>query len=204
MSLLDKLKTHPPTVTIGFTIIFLGMYTAQILAVGGPSQDAGFQAVKLVTNTLDAGAVLFTWLLHSNHTHIGGNVVVFFATGWVIEDRVDRDRFIFATVFLLGMGVNLVYFILFRGAGVGISGITTGLVTMIALGSLEGLFDFDNLASIYFAIWALSTLYLLYSVEVIGQLPSGTAVEAHILGSGFAVAWYTTERYQYGAEYRLK
>lgn len=65
----------------------------------------------------------------------------------------------------------------------GICGITAGLVTMIALGSLEALSKFDSQALIYLLICVFSTSDLLHSIEVVGQLPPGTAVEAHILGS---------------------
>lgn len=203
MDLADKLEQHSPTATIGFIVVFLAAYTAQMLATGSLSQDAGFQAVTLVTDTLDAGAVLFTWVLHSTHSHVQANIVVFFLAGWVVESRIARDRFIYGIVFLLGIGVNLAYLTLFGGAGVGISGITAGLVTMIALGSLEALSKFDSQALIYLLICVFSTSYILHSIEVVGQLPPGTAVEAHILGSIFAAAWYATERHYHDVEYTI-
>lgn len=202
MDLADKLDQRSPTVTIGFVLVFLGVYTAQMLVAGSLSQDAGFQAVTLVTNTLDAGSVLFTWMLHSTHSHFQANIVVFFVGGWVVESRIDRARLIWGIV-ILGAGVNLLYLAIFGGGGVGISGITTGLATMITLGSLEALSKFDSKAPIYLLIGVFSTSYLLHSIDVIGQLPAGTAVEAHILGSVFAAVWYAIERYYYDVKYTV-
>lgn len=179
------------------------MYAAQLLLVGSLSHDTGYQAAMMVKNVLGAGSVVLSWLFHSNHTHLLENLAVFVLTGWWVESRVDRDRFILGIAVILGIGANVAAVILFQIPGAGISGITTGLVTIVALGSLEGLFKSGSHLIWHAVVFTLSTFLLLWYVGVIAKLPAGTAVEVHILGAVFGTAWYATEKLQYDFSYAL-
>lgn len=205
MYVADRLKNakHPPTVTLAFVIVFVTTYAAQLLLVGSLSQDAGFQAATIVKNVVGSGSVVFSWLFHSTHTHLLQNLAVFVLTGWWVESRVDRDRFILGIAAVLGIGANVTAVVLFQTPGAGISGITTGLVTMVALGNFEGLLNAGSHLLRIVVVFTLSTCLLLWSVGAITQLPAGTAVEIHLLGGVFGAGWYATEKLRYEFSHTL-
>lgn len=157
----DRLKNvkHLPTVTLAFVIVFVTTYAAQLLLVGSLSQDAGFQAATIVKNVVGSGSVVFSWLFHSSHTHLLQNLAVFVLTGWWVENRVDRDRFILGIAAILGIGANVAAVVLFQTPGAGISGITTGLVTMVALGNFEGLLNAGSHLLRNIVVFTLSTAF---------------------------------------------
>ncbi|QKY18309.1 rhomboid family intramembrane serine protease [Halorubrum sp. CBA1229] len=199
MYVVDRLRKarYLPTVTIAFVMVFLSTYTIQLLLVGSLSQNAGYQAVTMVTNALGAGSIVFSWLFHSSHTHLLGNLTIFVLTGWWVESQIGRDQFILGVAVFFGMGASVAALILFQTPGAGISGITTGLVTMVALGNLEGVIKPDHHLIRSAIVFTLSAFYLLRSVSVIGTLPAGTAVKIHILGAVFGAVWYTAEKSQH-------
>jgi len=126
-----------------------------------------------------------------------GNLTIFLSTGWWVEKRVNDDRFIFVVAVVLGIGANVAAVIFFQILGAGISGITTGLVTMIALGAFEGLLDSTVAPMKGVLVFTISVLYALLSIGAIAPIPAGTAVEVHLLGAMFGAAWYATEKFRY-------
>lgn len=188
---------HWPTLTLAFTIIFAVVYTGQLLIDGSLSKDAGYQAAKMVKNTVGDGSVVFSWLFHSTHVHFMENLIIFLLTGWWVENRVDDDHFILGIAVVLGIGANLASALFFQVPGIGISGITTGLGMMIALGAFKR--SSDSIARLARSLlnFILSAVFVLWSVGVLSSLPDGTAVEVHVFGAVFGAGWYVTERVCY-------
>lgn len=194
---IQKRSRYWPTLTLAFIISFAVVYAGQLLIDGSLSRDAGYQTATMVKNTVGNGSVVFSWLFHSTHAHFTENLAIFFLTGWWVENRVDDDRFILGIAVVLGIGANVAAALIFRVPGAGISGITTGLGLMIALGAFEGLFDSTVRLTKAIPEFTLSVLFVLWSVGGLGQLPAGTAVEVHILGAVLGGAWYATEKIRY-------
>ena len=205
MSIVDSLEGERtlPTATLIFSTVFVAAYTAQVLLVGSMSQNAGIEAARMVRNVVGTASAIFTWVFHSNHTHFLENLFVFVLAGWWVENRIDQRQFFLAVAFILGTGANVAAAMIFGTLGIGISGITSGLVTMVALGHLEALQDADSLFIRNIAVFTLSSVFLLWVVGAIEPLPAGTAVEIHILGVGIGAMWFATEKYHHGFTYRL-
>jgi membrane associated rhomboid family serine protease len=198
--MLDDLRKPEfwPTVTLGFSTIFIITYIGQLLLVGSLSPNAGFQAATKIQDLVGGGSVVFSWMFHSSYSHLGQNIVVFVLTGWWVESRIDQDRFILGVAVLLGIGANVAGLALFGTPGAGISGITTGLVTMVVLGNLERVYRPNSHIIRNSVVFTISGCYLLYLIGVIGMLPPGTAVKIHISGAFLAFVWYSIEKFQYG------
>lgn len=205
MSIVDRQErvSTLPTATLIFSTVFVSAYTAQLLLVGSMSQNAGIEAARMVRNVVGTASAIFSWVLHSNHTHFLENLFVFVLTGWWVENRIDQRRFFFGVAFILGIGVNVVAAMFFGTLGIGISGITSGLATMVALGYLGALQDADGLFVRSIGGFTLSSVFLLWVVGAIEPLPAGTAVEIHILGVGIGAIWFATEKYRHGFIHRL-
>ena len=201
MSIVDSLEGERtlPTATLIFSTVFVAAYTAQLLLVGSMSQNAGIEAARMVRNVVGTASAIFTWVFHSNHTHFLENLFVFVLAGWWVENRIDQRRFFLAVAFILGTGANVAAAMIFGTLGIGISGITSGLVTMVALGHLEALQDADSLFIRNIAVFTLSSVFLLWVVGAIEPLPAGTAVEIHILGVGIGAMWFAAEKYHHSS-----
>ncbi|WP_265112272.1 rhomboid family intramembrane serine protease [Halosolutus halophilus] len=187
-----------PTLTVAFGIIFAVVYSGQLLIDGSLSKDAGYQTATMVKNTVGDGSIVFTWLFHSTHAHFIENLTFFLLTGWWVENRVDDARFILGVAAVLGIGVNVAAALFFQVPGAGISGITTGLGMMIALGAFERLFDSSVRLIKNILDFTFSVVFVLWSVGALGPLTSGTAIEVHVFGAVFGAAWYATEKVRYG------
>ena len=190
-----------PTLTLAFGIIFAVVYSGQLLIDGSLSKDAGYQTAMMVKNTVGNGSVVLSWLFHSTHVHFMENLVIFLLTGWWVENRVDDDRFILGVAVVLGIGANVAAALFFQVPGAGISGITTGLGMVIALGAFGRLFDSTDRLTKNVPDFTLSVVFVLWSVGALGPLPAGTAVEVHVFGAVFGAAWYATEKvcYDFGS-----
>ncbi|WP_227354478.1 rhomboid family intramembrane serine protease [Haladaptatus salinisoli] len=186
-----------PTLTLAFGVVFAVVYSGQLLIDGSLSKDAGYQTATMVKNTVGNGSVVFSWLFHSTHIHFSENLAIFLLTGWWVENRVDDDRFILGVAVVLGIGANVAAALFFQVPGAGISGITTGLGMMIALGAFERLFDSTVRLMKNIPDFTLSVVFVLWSIGAIGPLPAGTAVEVHHFGAVFGTAWYATEKVRY-------
>jgi membrane associated rhomboid family serine protease len=191
---MQKEARYWPKLTVAFGIIFAAVYIGQILIDGSLSSDAGYQTATMVKNTVGNGSIVFSWLFHSTHQHFTVNLVIFLLTGWWVENRVDNDRFILGVVVVLGIGANVAAALIFQVPGVGISGINTGLGTMIALGALYDLFDSISIFTKHIPEFTLTVMFVLYNIGALGTLPPGTAVEVHIFGAVFGFAWFVTEK----------
>lgn len=198
---LDKRNpTTKPLLTLVFCVVFGVVYATQLLVDGSLAENAGFRTANTVKNLIGDGVVVLSWLLHSNHSHFIGNMVVFLLAGWWVENRVDNTHFVLVVGLILGISANVVA--AFLGEfGVGASGITTGLVTMVALGTFGGLFK----SSVHIIkapiVLSLSVVVILMNVGVIGALPAGTAVNVHILGALFGAAWFGVEKLRFDFSY---
>jgi len=206
VSISDSLEEERflPAVTLIFVTVFASTYLAQLLIAGNLSRNAGIEAVRTVKNVVGTSSTILTWMFHSNHSHFLGNLLVFILSGWWVENRVDQKRFGLMIVFVLGIGANTVATMLLGTLGVGISGITAGLVTLVTLGHLEAVFDDDVRLIRSAMVFALSSVYILRTVGMLGPLPPGTAVDIHILGVAIGVMWYANEKFQYEFTYAAK
>lgn len=186
---------------MGFTIFFTTVYAAQLSLAGSLSENAALQTSRMVRESIGNSTILLSWFFHNSHQHFLSNIPVFFLTGWWVENRVDRTRFIYG-VAALGMGANFIsaFFGLFV---VGASGITTGLIVMAALGSFERLNDSSAGLIRSIVLFTALTTYSLYTVGLVAPLPSGTAVETHAIGGGIGFVWYILEKGKYDFDYRL-
>ncbi|MDB2294166.1 rhomboid family intramembrane serine protease [Halorubrum ezzemoulense] len=205
MSIVERLEKEPtlPTTTLIFSTVFVAAYISQLLLVGSLSQNAGIEAARVVKNVVGTASAIFTWVFHSNHTHFLENLFVFVLAGWWVENRIDQRRFFLGIVFILGIGANVAAAMVFGTLGIGISGITSGLATMVALGHLEALQDADSQFVRNVVAFTLSGVFLLWVVGAIEPLPAGTAVEIHILGVGIGAMWFAVEKSRHGFSYRL-
>ena len=185
-----------PTLTLGWLLVFTLVYVGQLLLAGDFSASAALESGRELAHTVGAGSVVFSWLFHSSHSHFVGNVVVFVLAGWWVEGRTPTDHFLIG-VGLLGITPNVVALVVFNIPGFGISGITTGMVAMIAVGSYDALSDPSEKDWKAVALFTVGTVYTLLSLGVIGALPTGTAGEIHLLGAILGVAWYFIETRHY-------
>lgn len=201
MSIVDRLEKEPtlPTTTLIFSTVFVAAYISQLLLVGSLSQNTGIEAARVVRNVVGTASAIFTWVFHSNHTHFLENLFVFVLAGWWVENRIDQRRFFLGIAFILGIGANVAAAMVFGTLGIGISGITSGLVTMVALGHAEALQDADSQFVRNVVVFTLSGVFLLWVVGAIEPLPAGTAVEIHILGVGIGAMWFATEKYHHSS-----
>jgi len=197
-------EQFPPAVTLILTIVFVSAYMAQLLLAGSLSYNAGIEAVRVVRDVVGAGSVVFTWVFHSDHIHFLENVVVFSLAGWWVENRVNQERLLSVIVLVLGIGANTAAAILFGTFGVGISGVTAGLVTIVALGHLEALLDGDVHFMRNASTFTLCLSFLLWIIGVIKPFSAGTAVEIHLLGVSIGIVWYAVEKYDHEFSYSLK
>lgn len=112
---------------------------------------------------------------------------------WV-ETRIDADRYLQGVAIGLGMGANVAALVVVGEAGRGLSGVTAGLVAMVAVGAIQGLSEHSrvNWRVIVLAVGAVA--WLLVSVGAVGGLPPGTAGGVHRFGALFGVVWYVVER----------
>lgn len=201
MSIVDRLEKEPtlPTTTLIFSTVFVAAYISQLLLVGSLSQNTGIEAARVVRNVVGTASAIFTWVFHSNHTHFLENLFVFVLAGWWVENRIDQRRFFLGIAFILGIGANVAAAMVFDTLGIGISGITSGLVTMVALGHAEALQDADSQFVHNVVVFTLSGVFLLWVVGAIEPLPAGTAVEIHILGVGIGAMWFAAEKYHHSS-----
>jgi len=183
-----------PILTLSFGLVFSVVYLAQLLFQASLETDAGYQTAVMIKEAVGPSVVTVSWLLHSNHTHFLHNLSIFAITGWWVENRVANQEFVLGVAGLLGVGANVTAAILFQVPGAGISGITTGLVVMIALGSFEELLYAENLLAKPLLDFTVSVFFVLWSMGVIGSLPSGTAVAVHVFGGVFGGAWFVNQK----------
>ena len=193
-------STTGPLLTLAFCTVFGVVYATQLLVDGSLTNNAGFRTANMLKSLIGDGIVVVSWLLHSNHSHFIGNIIVFVLAGWWVENRVDNARFVLGIGLVLGICTNVVA--AFLGEfGVGASGITTGMVTIVALGTFEGVVNSSARIIKAPVILSLSVVVVLMNVGAIGTLPPGTAVNVHILGAMFGVAWYVVERIHFDFSY---
>lgn len=190
-------ETRWPTLTLIFGVIFALVYSGQLLIDGSLSKEAGYRSAMMMKNIIGNGIVVFSWFFHSTHSHFIENLITFLLTGWWVENRVDDNRFVLGVALVLGISANVASAVLFQVFGAGISGITTGLGMMIALGSFERLFSSTVRLEKDIPLFTLSVLFVLRSIGILGSLPAGAAVEVHIFGAVFGAAWYVTEKIRY-------
>ena len=196
-------RRNPTTgspLTLAFCVVFGVVYATQLLVDGSLAENAGFRTAKMVKSLIGDGVVVISWLLHSNHSHFIGNMVVFLLAGSWVENRVDNSRFVLVVGLILGISANVVA--AFLGEfGVGASGVTTGLVTVVALGTFGGLVK----SSVHIVnapiVLSLSVVVILMNIGVIGTLPAGTAVKVHMLGAMFGAIWYAVESLRFDFSY---
>lgn len=189
-------STRLPPLTLGWLFVFTLVYAGQLFFAGELSTSAAFESTSDLAHTVGAGSVVFSWLFHSSHSHFLGNAAVFVLAGWWVEGRTPTDHFVYG-IGLLGIIPNVAALVIFNTPGFGISGITTGLVAMIAVGAYDGLSDPSEKDWEAVALFTVTTVYTLLSLGVIGALPAGTAGEIHLLGSIVGVAWYFIETRHY-------
>ena len=201
VDIIDRLEKERalPTATLTFAIVFVVAYMVQLFLAGSLSQNAGIEGARIVSDVVGTASAIFMWVFHSDHTHFLENLFVFVLAGWWVENRVDQDRFVLGTVFILGIGANVVAAMVFGTLGIGISGVTSGLVTIVALGQLESLSDSNSNPIRNILVFTFSVFFLLWVVGAVEPLPSGTAVEIHILGVGIGAIWYAAEKFHYGS-----
>jgi len=88
--------------------------------------------------SIDARTGVFSWLLPSSHAHILGNLCVFLVAGWWVETRIDGDRYLQGVAIGLRMGAKVATLVVVDEAGLGLSGVTAGLVAMWRWGRFSG------------------------------------------------------------------
>jgi len=174
------------------------VYCGQLLAAGSLDPTAAYRWVTEFQMSIGAGTVVFSWLFHSSLEHILGNLVVFFLAGWWVESRIDNDRYLLGVAIGLGIGANVTALIVVGEGGLGISGVTSGLVAMVALGAVQWLYEHSRVDWLVMLQAIGAVLWLLVSVGAVGTLPPGTAVSVHRFGVVFGVVWYVVERGRYG------
>lgn len=187
-----------PTRTLGVAAVVVVVYCGQLLAVGSLDPTAAYRWVTEFQRSIGAGTVVFSWLLHSSHAHILGNLCVFLVAGWWVETRIDADRYLQGVAIGLGMGANVAALVVFSEAGLGLSGVTAGLVAMVALGAFQWLSEHSRVDWLVIVLAAGAVLWLSVSVGGLSGLSPGTAVWMHRFGVVFGVVWYVVERCRYG------
>jgi len=187
-----------PTRTLGVACVVIVVYCGQLLAAGSLDPTAAYRWVTEFQMSIGAGTVVFSWLFHSSLEHILGNLVVFFLAGWWVESRIDNDRYLLGVAIGLGIGANVAALIVVGEGGLGISGVTSGLVAMVALGAVQWLYEHSRVDWLVMLQAIGAVLWLLVSVGAVGTLPPGTAVSVHRFGVVFGVVWYVVEQGRYG------
>jgi len=187
-----------PTRTLGVAAVVALVYLGQLLAAGSFASTAAYRWATEFQRGIGAGSVVFSWVLHSSHEHILSNLVVFLLSGWWVESRIEGRRYIQGAAGWLGIGANVAALVVFSEAGRGLSGVTTGLVAMVALGTLQRLSNPNRVEWITISQAIIALFWLSFSVGAIGLLPIGTAVWVHRCGAVFGLVWYMAERYWCG------
>jgi len=187
-----------PTRTLGVAAVVVVVYCGQLIAAGSLDPTAAYRVATEFQGSIGAGTVVFSWLLHSSHTHILGNLCVFLVAGWWVETRIDGDRYLLGVAIGLGIGANVAALVVFSEGGLGLSCVTAGLVAMVALGAFQWLSEHSRVDWLVIVLAVGAVLWLSVSVGVLGGLSPGTAVWVHRFGVVFGVVWYVVERGRYG------
>lgn len=187
-----------PPYTFGIASCVGVVYLVQLLAAGSLDPTAAYGWASSFQQRFGAATVVFSWLMHSSHEHIVWNLVVFCLAGWWLEARIDGERYLQGVTIGLGMGANLAALVVLGRSGLGLSGVTAGLVVMVALGAFQRLADRDEVDVLAIGVALVAGLWVAKTVGVLGGVPAGTAVWVHRVGALFGVVWFVVERQWYG------
>lgn len=181
------LRRYPTT--LAFLILMATLYSSQLLVAGSLEAEAGFRTINALPQI---GVIYASPWLHSTHSHIFQNALIFAIFGGWAERRMDANQFMVAVV-VAGYATNIVPSVLgFRGFGVGASGITNALVayfTLVQISEYAKITQKESLdrrkAVRHLALFAVGLILVLVPVaKFIGYITTqpGTATGGHALG----------------------
>lgn len=194
--MLPSLKGKYPVWSFFLAILFI-VYAFQLVIAGSIRSEAAAHMQDALTPT--TYLFLAPWI-HSSHSHILQNVIVFVAFGKWTERRVSRRSF---SLFVLASGYLSLYLPVafdYGGLSVGFSGVTKALTTVFVL------FHFtkfvitagNNQTSLkqvayHFLFFFVPFLFLLVTVaRYTGYVPppEGTSVSSHLTGIGLGILFF--------------
>lgn len=171
--------------TWGLSLLLVAVYLGQLALAGSLDSGAAYTVVENAREPVSTLLLLFSYLLHSSHAHLLGNLLLLGIFGPLVEARDGAVEFL-GFVVIVGMASNAIGAPLVDGgASMGISGVGYALLAREAVYRVP-LLGFDRGTLRHWVVYAVAATLVVYGLL---HTQPGASFGGHLTGVVVGAGW---------------
>lgn len=172
--------------TFSIAAITIGAYITILYLAGNYTSGAAYIYINNIDSALSSIVALSSPFLHSSHSHIAGNLLIYFIPFGILVERRTSSTHLVAFTILVGIVSNSIIAPIFGGAAVGLSCVNYGLLSSELLHRTKRAKTQNPMKQTDLILFGIS----LFLISIGFLIPSpGASTTAHLTGLVAGSIW---------------